>query len=73
LALQEKAIEKEKKSLEESMIANAGYQNSVGGGIQITKVVRQGNVDYKSLVTKYGIDVEPFRKGPSEYWRVSGT
>lgn len=66
-----KEYEIRKKELEEAMISEAAHQNSVGGGIQITKVVRQGTVDYKSIPELQGVDLNQYRKGPSEYWRVT--
>jgi len=38
-----------------------------GYGVKVSKVVRKGSVDYKSIPELKGVDLEQYRKKPSEY------
>lgn len=40
-------------------------------GRNLTKVVRPGAVDYGKIPQLKGVDLEPYRKAGSEYWRLS--
>jgi hypothetical protein len=41
-----------------------------GFGVKVSKVVKKGNVDYKSIPILKEIDLEEYRKPPSEYWMI---
>lgn len=59
------------KEVRELMLKECEYQNSIGGGVTLTKVVRQGNVDYKAIAQLKDMDLNPYRKEPTEFWRVA--
>lgn len=40
-------------------------------GRKLTKVERKGNVQYAKVPELKGVDLEPYRGKPSEYWRLS--
>lgn len=61
----------EEKILRESLIRMAGNQSCHGGGIKLTRSVRKGAVQYAQVPELQGIDLEKYRKSPSEYWRLS--
>lgn len=62
-----KAIEKE---LREQAIALTGGKSCQGAGVRLQKIVRKGAVDYKAIPELESIDVEKYRKPPSETWRL---
>lgn len=66
-----KALEKEHAAAKEILIKIGDGKPYRCQGITVGKVVRKGNVDYASIVKEHNIDVEPFRKKPVEYWRIS--
>ncbi len=39
-------------------------------GIRVTKCVKSGTVDYAKVPELKGIDLTPYRKAPSEYWKI---
>lgn len=58
----------------QELIRLAGDHNCRGSGIQLTKVVRRGNVDYKRAIEELHLDEEEFnkfRKDPVTSWRVT--
>lgn len=65
------AIEDKKEAIKKQLIELASGQNSRGGGIQLTKCLRKGAIDYKKIPHLKDVDLEPFRKESSEYWRIS--
>lgn len=68
-----KADSLREKDLRDAMIADAGMPNTIGGGLQISKVVRQGAVDYKAIDALKEVDLNAYRKAPIEFWRVTKT
>lgn len=65
------ALEEKREAIKKQLIELAGGQNSRGGGIQLTKCMRKGAIDYKNIPQLKDVDLEPFRKHSSEYWRIS--
>lgn len=63
-------LEKQEKEYRAALIAKAGGQNAKGSGICLTKILRKGTVDYKRVPELIGIDLEKYRKEPSESWRL---
>lgn len=66
-----KRIEAEEEYLTKALIERANGLNVSGGGIQITKVIRKGAVDYGSIPEIKGIDLDKWRKDSIESWRIS--
>ena len=71
LRLQLKALELQEKKLKERLIDISGNSNIVGGGIKLSKVLRKGAVEYTKIPELIDVDLESYRKGPVEYWKVS--
>jgi len=63
-------IKGEEKSYRESLIQLANNKNCRGAGVKIQKVVRKGSVDYKSIPSLSGVDLEGYRNSPVETWRL---
>ncbi len=63
--------ELEEKALRDELISLAASQNCRGAGVQLTKYVRQGNVEYSRVPELKGIDLTPYRKPSIEAWRLS--
>ena len=59
------------EEMRESLIALSSGNNSKGGGIKLSKFIRKGNVEYKSIPELRGVDLDKYRKRPIECWRVS--
>ena len=68
-----KRDEERKKQLQDELLRESQYQNSTGCGLQCVKVVRAGAVDYSAIPELQGVDLNQYRKAPSEYWRVLKT
>jgi len=66
-----KRDEERKKLLQEEILRESQYQNTTGCGLQVVKVVRPGVVDYSAIPELKGVDLNQYRKSPSEYWRVT--
>jgi putative phage-type endonuclease len=65
-------LEVEKKEIIEQVAKMAGERDAVVCGYKLTKVVREGPVNYSKIVKDNlpQIDVEPYRGKGSEYWRL---
>lgn len=68
---QQKALEFQEKELRESLICMSNGQNTKGGGVSVSKILRKGNVDYAKVPELNGVDLEQYRKGSSEYWKIT--
>lgn len=70
--LQENLIELEKrdKQLRDTLISMANGKNCVGAGVRVCKVARKGNVDYGSIKELKGVNLDQYRKEPSEFWKI---
>jgi putative phage-type endonuclease len=60
-----------KKEVFDEMVKLAKGRNSLVWGRKLTQVERKGAIDYKKVPQLKGVDLEPFRKKPSIYWRLS--
>lgn len=69
-ALREK-YEREEESLKQRLIEMAGNKSCRGGGVQVSRYVRKGNVEYGAIPELQGRDLEEFRKKPIESWRIT--
>lgn len=65
-----KIVADDEELLRQQLIALAGSMNVKGSGVRVAKSVRKGTVDYKAIPELKGLDLEPYRKKPSEYWRI---
>lgn len=60
--------EKDSKS---KLIELANGSNCKGSSLKLSRSIRKGNINYHSIPELIGIDLEKFRKSPSEVWRIS--
>ncbi len=69
-ALREK-YEKEEEALKQRLIEMCGQKSCKGGGVQVSKYLRKGAVDYNAIPELQGRDLEEYRKKPIESWRIT--
>lgn len=60
-----------KKEVFDELVKLAKGRNSIIWGRKLTQVERKGSVDYKAIPQLKGVDLEQFRKKPTNYWRLS--
>jgi len=60
-----------KKEIMAELVKAAKERNAVMFGRKLTKVERKGSVQYSKIPELKGLDLEPYRSKPSEYWRFS--
>jgi putative phage-type endonuclease len=61
----------ESEQLREKLINCANGQNVKGSNLTLSRFMRKGNVDYKSIPELKGINLEAYRKSPSECWKIT--
>jgi putative phage-type endonuclease len=73
LQIQEQMEEMEKKDKEirERLIFLSNGRNSIGGGVRLSKIVRKGAINYDEIEELKSLDLERYRKKPSEYWKIT--
>ena len=65
------SLENQEKGLREHLISLADGKNSQGGGLRISRSMRKGTVQYSQIPQLKEVDLEKYRKGPSEVWRLT--
>lgn len=55
----------------QELIALSGGSSSMGAGIKLSKIPRRGTIEFMKIPELHGLDLEPYRKKGSEYWRIS--
>jgi len=68
---QESEITLQLEQAKEDLLEIAGYCNTVGCGISIQRIERKGNLDYSSIPELKNLDLEKYRKPPTESWRIT--
>jgi len=68
--LDRKRAEQLEETLKQELISLSGSHSSMGGGIKLSKVVRKGIIDYSKIEAITNLDLEPYRKPSSEYWKI---
>lgn len=63
-------LEQLEKTVRADLISLADDKNIDGGGIRVSKHVRKSNIDYSIIPQLFGIDLEQYRKGETEYWKI---
>jgi hypothetical protein len=53
------------------LIEMAEGENSIGGGLRLTKHLRKGSIEYKKIPELVGVNLESYRKDPIEVWRIA--
>jgi putative phage-type endonuclease len=64
-------LEKEKEELRKHLLEMAGNQNVIGNRLRLSKIVRKGLVDYKTIPELEGVNLEKYRKAPTTTWRIT--
>lgn len=64
-------IESLKDEIKNELVKLSDNRSAYGAGIKLSKVVRRGHIDYAAVPNLVGIDLEPFRKPSTEYWKIS--
>jgi len=62
--------EAELKKIIVEMCESNNLTNAVCNGMQISKYMRKGTIDYSSIPELKKVDLEMFRKTPISYWRL---
>lgn len=68
-----KDLEKEEEELRKQLVFLSGESNTKGAGISLCQIQRRGTVDYAKIPALKGIDLEPYRKGAINSWRITCT
>lgn len=66
-----KMAEKEADEAQAELITACGEEPFEGKGVKVAQIERSGAVDYKAIPELNGIDLEPYRKKGSTYWKIS--
>ena len=65
-------LKEQEKNCRQRLIFLAGDRNCAGGGVKAQKIVARGAVDYSAIPEINGVDLEKYRKAPTERWRFDG-
>lgn len=65
------SLKDREEELRDTIIALSGRSNAKGGGVRLSRVVRKGSVDYKSIPELREVDLDKYRKSPIESWRLT--
>jgi len=63
-------LEQEKEMWRDRVVTLCDGKSSKGSGYKITRTIRKGNVDYKSIEILKDYDLEKHRKPASEMWTI---
>ncbi len=66
-----KELEKDEEDLRKQLIFLSGESNTKGAGISLCQVQRKGNVDYAKIPQLKGVDLDMYRKGSINSWRIT--
>lgn len=66
-----KQLESREEKVRKQLILMAENKNTVGAGLKACKFLRKGNVDYFSIPEIQGVDVDKYRKMPTECWKFT--
>jgi len=64
-------LEKKEKSIRDKLISLSGNRNAMGAGIKLTRFMKKGNVDYINIPEIKNLDLDKYRKPPSECYKLS--
>ena len=63
--------EREEEILKQRLIDMSGGKSCRGSGVQVSRYIRKGTVDYGAIPELQGLDLEEYRKKPIEAWRIT--
>lgn len=55
----------------EALILESQSKSSKGHGVKVEKIIRKGSVPYSEICKELSINVEVYRKPPTESWRIT--
>lgn len=64
------SLESKEIALRKLLISMADKKSTVGSGIKLSRIMKKGAVDYKSIPELQVLDIEKYRKAPVETWRI---
>lgn len=64
-------LTKERDFLRESLIMKIEHPKTIVNGLKIQKTYKNGTIDYSKIPELEGVDLEQYRKEPTESWRIS--
>lgn len=62
--------EKAEKAAKQKLIEMADGQTTSGHGVRAILTERKGSVDYSKIPELKGVDLDQYRKKPSQYWQI---
>jgi putative phage-type endonuclease len=65
-----KDLEEIKEGCRNELLKLCGDKNCLGQGLRVMKTTMRGRVDYDSIPEIQGVDLEKYRKGSTESWKV---
>lgn len=69
--LQIQHLQKREEELRNDLIELSGKHSSQGAGLKLSKVIKRGLVDYKAIPELSNVNLDQYRKAPSESWRLT--
>lgn len=66
-----KALEKEEEEIRKQLVFLSGESNTKGAGISLCQVQRKGNVEYAKIPELKGVNLDLYRKGSINTWRIT--
>ena len=66
-----KDLEKEEEEIRRQLIFLSGESNTKGAGISLCQVQRKGNVEYAKIPELRGVNLDMYRKGSINSWRIT--
>ncbi len=66
-----KLLEDKKDEARRKLIQLCNMQNCEGSGLKVLQVITKGRVDYESIVELKEIDLNKYRKNPTNSWKIT--
>jgi len=71
--LQIKHLQEKEEELRNALIELSGNLSSQGAGLKLSKVIKRGLVDYKAIPELLNVNLDQYRKAPTECWRLTSS
>lgn len=65
-----KRYQEKEESIRQKLIQLSGGSNARGAGISLCQVARKGAVDYSKIPELRGVNLDAYRKGDSQYYKI---
>lgn len=69
--LQIQHLQEKEEELRNVLIELSGNLSSKGAGLKLSKVIKRGLVDYKAIPELLNVNLDQYRKAPTECWRLT--